>query len=49
MASSRVGSGHQRSKPDITWLCVFLMVIIVQVIQVVGMHIVRKSDKRINK
>ena len=39
--------GHQRSKPDITWLCVFLMVIIVQVIQVVGMHIVRKSDKRI--
>ena len=41
--------GHQRSKPDITWLCVFLMVIIVQVIQVVGMHIVRKSDKRINK
>lgn len=41
--------GHQRSKADITWLCVFLMVIIVQVIQVVGMHIVRKSDKRINK
>ena len=41
--------GHQRSKPDITWLCVFLMVIIVQVIQVVGMQIVRKSDKRINK
>lgn len=41
--------GHQRSKPDITWLCVFLMVIIVQVIQVVGMHVVRKSDKRINK
>lgn len=41
--------GHQRSKPDITWLCVFLMVIIVQVIQVVGMRIVRKSDKRINK
>ncbi len=41
--------GHQRSNGDITWLCVFLMVIIVQVIQVVGMRIVRKSDKRINK
>ncbi len=41
--------GHQRSNGDITWLCVFLMVIIVQIIQVVGMRIVRKSDKRINK
>lgn len=41
--------GHQRSKDDITWLCVFLMVIIVQIIQEVGMRVVRKSDKRINK
>ena len=41
--------GHQRSKGDITWLCVFLMVIIVQIIQEVGMRIVHKSDKRINK
>ena len=41
--------GHQRSNGDITWLCVFLMVIIVQIIQEVGMRIVHKSDKRINK
>ncbi len=41
--------GHQRNNGDITWLCVFLMVIIVQIIQEVGMRIVRKSDKRINK
>lgn len=38
--------GHQRSKGDITWLCVFLMVVIVQIIQEVGMRIVRKCDKR---
>ena len=41
--------GHQRSNPDITWLCVFLTVIIVQVIQVAGSKIALKTDKRINK
>ena len=39
--------GHQRSNPDITWTCVLLMVVIVQIIQIVGTHIERKTDKRI--
>lgn len=38
--------GHQRSNDDITWICVFLTVIIVQIIQEVGGIIVRKTDKR---
>jgi len=41
--------GHQRSNGDITWICVFLTVIIVQVIQEVGTRIVKKTDKRIRK
>lgn len=39
--------GHQRSNPDITWVCVFLTVIIVQIIQELGMFIVKKTDKRL--
>ena len=39
--------GHQRSNDDIIWLCVLLMVVIVQVIQVVGSKIARATDKRI--
>ena len=39
--------GHQRSNSDITWTCVLLMVLIVQVIQIVGTYIERKTDKRI--
>ena len=38
--------GHQRSNPDITWVCVFLMVLIVIVIQEVGILLVKKIDKR---
>ena len=38
--------GHQRSNDDITWICVFLIWIIVQVI---GRYIAVKTDKRINK
>ncbi len=38
--------GHQRSNADITWICVLLLVIIVQIIQEVGMFIVRRTDKR---
>lgn len=38
--------GHQRSNPDITWVCVFLMVIIVVIIQEVGIVLVKKIDKR---
>ena len=39
--------GHQRSNDDITWICVFLLVLIVQVIQVIGTRIARRCDKRI--
>ena len=39
--------GHQRSNSDITWICVLLMVLIVQSIQIVGTYIERKTDKRI--
>ena len=38
--------GHQRSNADITWICVFLTVIIVQIIQEAGMYLARKTDKR---
>ena len=38
--------GHQRSNPEITWLCVFLIILIVQVIQEVGMRLAKKLDKR---
>ena len=39
--------GHQRSNGDITWICVFLTVIIVQIIQELGRYIAAKTDKRI--
>ena len=39
--------GHQRSNGDITWICVFLTVIIVQIIQSLGTWIAHKTDKRI--
>ena len=38
--------GHQRSNGDITWICVFLTVIIVQIIQEAGNYISNKTDKR---
>lgn len=38
--------GYQRSKEDITWVCVILIVIVVQVMQEVGMRIARRIDKR---
>ena len=41
-----ISYGHQRFNPDITWTCVFLTVIIVQVIQEVGTRIAHKTDKR---
>lgn len=39
--------GYQRYNEDITWICVVLTVIIVQIIQEVGMFIAHKTDKRI--
>lgn len=41
--------GHQRSNDDITWICVFLTVIIVQIIQELGTHIAHRTDKRIKQ
>lgn len=41
--------GHQRSNGDITWICVFLLVIIVQIIQEFGMFAARRTDKRVRK
>lgn len=38
--------GHQRSNPDITWTCVFLCVILVQVIQEAGMRVAKRLDRR---
>ena len=42
-----ISYGHQRFQDDITWVCVFLIVIIVQVIQEVGMRLARRLDRRI--
>ena len=39
--------GHQRFNDDIIWVCVVLIVIIVQVIQELGMWLARKTDRRI--
>lgn len=41
--------GHQRSNGDITWFCVFLTVIIVQIIQTAGTFLSHRTDRRINK
>ena len=38
--------GHQRSNDEVTWVCVALIVIIVQVIQELGMRLASKTDKR---
>ena len=42
-----ISYGHQRFNPDIKWICVFLTVLIVQLIQIVGTAIERKTDRRI--
>ena len=39
--------GYQRFNDDIIWVCVLLTIIVVQIIQELGMLIVRKTDKRI--
>jgi len=38
--------GYQRSKNDIIWICILLIIIIVQIIQEIGTRIARKTDKR---
>lgn len=42
-----ISYGHQKYKDDVIWVCVILMVIIVQLIQFVGMTIAKKTDRRI--
>lgn len=44
-----ISYGHQRFNPDIKWICVFLTVIIVQIIQEVGTAVAHRTDKRISK
>ena len=44
-----ISYGHQRFTPDIKWICVFLTVIIVQIIQELGTAIAHRSDKRIRQ
>lgn len=39
--------GYQRFKDDVIWVCVALMVILVQVLQEVGMFVARRTDKRV--
>lgn len=41
-----ISYGHQRFHPDITWCCVFLTVVIVQVIQELGTWLTHHTDKR---
>ncbi len=41
-----ISYGHQRFHADITWICVFLTVLIVQIIQEVGTAIAHRTDKR---
>ena len=41
--------GYQRFKDDIVWVCVILMVLIVQIIQELGMGIAKAVDKRNGK
>lgn len=41
--------GHQRSKDDVIWVCVILMVIIVQIIQEIGTRAAKVSDRRIQE
>ncbi len=40
--------GYQRSNQDIIWICILLIIVIVQVIQEVGTRIGRKTDRRIH-
>lgn len=41
--------GYQRQKSDITWVCMILTVLIVQLLQVIGTYIARKTDHRISQ
>lgn len=40
-------NGYQRSEYDIIWVCMLLIIIIVEIIQELGMRLAMKTDKRI--
>ena len=42
-----ISYGYQRFQNDIIWVCMILIVLIVQVIQIVGTAIAHRTDKRI--
>ena len=42
-----ISFGHQKYKDDVIWVCVILMVLIVQALQIIGMTIAKKTDRRI--
>lgn len=46
LGSIAIVFGYQRFKNDVIWVCVILMIIIVQILQELGMFIARKTDKR---
>ena len=39
--------GYQRYDVKIMWICVILLIVLVQIFQVAGMYIARKLDRRI--
>lgn len=42
-----INYGYYRNEPDIMWVAVVLLVVIVQIIQEIGMRMARRGDKRI--
>lgn len=49
LGSIAITWGHQRFNDDVIWVCVILIIIIVQIIQELGMLIARKTDRRVRK
>lgn len=49
LGSIAITWGHQRFNDDVIWVCVILIIIIVQIIQELGMFIARKTDRRVRK
>lgn len=41
--------GYQRFNNDVIWVCVILIVAIVQTIQEIGMKLAKRADKRAAK
>ncbi|MBQ8637823.1 MAG: ABC transporter permease [Lachnospiraceae bacterium] len=41
--------GYQRSNDDIIWICILLIIVIVQIIQEIGTGLAQRTDRRIKK